>query len=65
MTIFDDNFDRVFRFLESFQIFGKFLDFLKVVRFFENCCDLRLGIRDTDYISDNSEQQYEQLHCAL
>ena len=28
-------------------------------------CDLRLDTWDTDYISDNWEQQYEQLHCDL
>ena len=26
-------------------------------------CDLRLDTWDTDYISDNWEQQYGQLHC--
>ena len=26
-------------------------------------CDLRLDTWDTDYISDNCEQQYQQLHC--
>ena len=28
-------------------------------------CDLRLDTWDTDYISDNWEQQYGQLHCDL
>ena len=28
-------------------------------------CDLRLDTWDTDYIFDNWEQQYEQLHCDL
>ena len=70
MTIVDDNcwfsdFWKVFRFLENFQIFGKFLNFLKVFRFFGIFCDLRLDTWDTDYISDNWEQQYEQLHCDL
>ena len=51
--------------MKSFQIFGKFSDFLKVFRFFESFCDLRLDTWDTDYISDNWEQQYEQLHCDL
>ena len=33
--------------------------------FFESFCDLRLYTWDTDYISDNWEQQYEQIHCDL
>ena len=28
-------------------------------------CDLKLDTWDTDHISDNWEQQYEQLHCDL
>ena len=52
MTIVDDN-------------FWKFSDFLKGFRFFESFSDLRLDTWDTDYIFDNWEQQYEQLHCDL
>ena len=51
--------------MKKFQSFGKFSDFLKVFRFFESFCDLRLDTWDTDYIFDNWEQQYEQLHCDL
>ena len=43
-------------------IFGEFSEFLKV---FESFCDLRHDTWDTDYISDNWEQQYGQLHCDL
>ena len=32
---------------------------------FESFCDLRHDTWDTDYISDNWEQQYGQLHCDL
>ena len=42
-----------------------FSDFLTVFRFFGSFCDLRLDTWDTDYISDNWELQYEQLHCDL
>ena len=38
---------------------------MKVFRFFESFCDLRHGTWDTDYISDNWEQQYGQLQCDL
>ena len=51
------------RFSEQFQIFGNFLDFQKNFRFLKS--DLRLDTWDTGYISDNWEQQYEQLHCDL
>ena len=46
------NLRKIFRFLGSFQSFEKF-------------CDLRHDTWDTDYISDNWEQQYGQLHCDL
>ena len=66
-TIFD-TFLTIFTILtifECFQIFGKFSDFWGVFRVFESFCDLRHDTWDTDYISDNWEQQYGQLHCDL
>ena len=33
------------------------------LRAIKETCDLRLDTWDTDYISDNWEQQYWQLHC--
>ena len=53
------------------KIFRKISDFQKNIRFSEKfqsnlkTCYLRLDTWETDYISDNWEQQYEQLHCAL
>ena len=35
------------------------------LRAIQDTCDLRLDTWDTDYISDNREQQYGQLHCDL
>ena len=42
-----------------------FSDFWWVFRVFESFCDLRHDTWDTDYISDNWEQQYGQLLCDL
>ena len=56
------DFWKIFRFLENFQIFGKISDFRKVFRFSKRASletyGLRLDTWDTDYISDNWEQQY-------
>ena len=59
------DFQKISVFWIFFSIFRKFSDFLKVFRFFERFCDLRHDTWDTDYISDNWEQQYGQLHCDL
>ena len=34
-------------------------------RAIQETCDLRLDTCDTEYISDNWERQYQQLHCDL
>ena len=74
LTIFDnfDNFWQILRFWQffdnfflCFQIRRKFSDILGVFRVFEIFCDLRHDTWDTNYISDNWEQQYGQLHCDL
>ena len=65
MTIFDN----FWQFLLIFDNFWMFLDLQrvlrKVFRVFESFCDLRHDTWDTDYISDNWEQQYGRLHCDL
>ena len=67
----EKDFRNISRFLENFQIFGKFPDFWKNFqifgklsdfqhhrRAFLETCGLRLDTWDTEYISDNWEQQY-------
>ena len=63
--IFDDNF--LWQFLWQFlmTLFDDNFLWQFLMTFFESCCDMRLDTWDTDYISDNWEQQYEQLHCDL
>ena len=66
-----DNFDNFWQFLtiltifDNFDNFWMFSDSWGVFRVFESFCDLRHDTWDTDYISDNWEQQYGQLHCDL
>ena len=38
---------------------------LMIMTIFESFCNQGHDTWDTDYISDNWEQQYEQLHCDL
>ena len=65
--IFDnfDNFWQFWQFLTILTILTIFDNFWGVFRVFESFCDLRHDTWDTDYISDNWEQQYGQLHCDL
>ena len=63
-----DNFEifwQFWQFLTILTILTIFDNFWGVFRVFENFCDLRHDTWDTDYISDNWEQQYGQLHCNL
>ena len=61
-----DNFDNFDHFWHFFTIFFTIFDiFFTIFDNFESFCDLKHDTWDTDYISDNWEQQNEQLHCDL
>ena len=68
---FFDNYDIFLKFRQICQLLtifynvDFFYNFLGVFRVLESFCDLRHDTWDTDYISDNWEQQYGQLHCDL
>ena len=64
LTIFD-NFWQFLTIFNNFDNFWMFSEFWGVFRVFESFCDLRQDTWDTDYISDNWEQQYGQLYCDL